>query len=262
MLPTLTGLDHLVVAVRDLDAAAAEWAALGFTLSPRGLHSAHIGSANHTMMFGEDYLELLGVVAPTPHNQALRDFVAAREGLDRAAFTTTDAAAGAAALRARGVDAAGPVHFSRPVPLPDGSETEARFSVFRWPAGQRPGGLGIFACQHHTRDAVWVPSLLAHANGVRRILRVLVATDEPAGGAAALAEAVGGAVRQDGGLHVVGTAPGRGEIAFAPREVLARLAGCDAALLPREGGAAMVLGTARPRPPGFATGVAVIFDPA
>ena len=190
MLPTLTGLDHLVVAVRDLDAAAAEWAALGFTLSPRGLHSAHIGSANYTMMFGEDYLELLGVVTPTPHNQALRDFVDAREGLDRAAFTTTDAAAGADALRARGVDAVGPVHFSRPVPLPDGGETEARFSVFRWPVNQRVGGLGIFACQHHTRDAVWVPSLQTHANGATRILRVLVATDDPAGSAAALAGAI------------------------------------------------------------------------
>lgn len=262
MLPTLTGLDHLVVAVRDLDAAAAEWAALGFTLSPRGLHSAHIGSANYTMMFGQDYLELLGVVTPTPHNQALRDFVAAREGLDRAAFTTTDAAAGADALRARGVEAVGPVHFSRPVPLPDGRETEARFSVFRWPVSQRVGGLGIFACQHHTRDAVWVPSLQAHANGATRILRVLIATEDPAGGARALAAAIDGTARQDGALHVVATAPTRGEIAFAPRDVIARLAQCDAAALPREGGAAMMLGTTTPRPPGFATGVAVIFAPA
>jgi hypothetical protein len=262
MLPTLTGLDHLVVAVRDLDAAAAQWAALGFTLSPRGLHSAHIGSANHTMMFGQDYLELLAPVTPTPHNQALRDFVARREGLDRAAFTTTDAAAGADALRVRGVEAVGPVHFSRPVPLPDGRETEARFSVFRWPVSQRVGGLGIFACQHHTRDAVWVPSLMSHANGATRILRVLVATDDPAGGAAALAGAIDAPARQDGAFHVVDTAPGRAAVAFAPRGAIARLAQCDAAALPQEGGAAMVLGTATPRPPGLATGVAVIFEPA
>lgn len=260
MLPTLVGLDHLVVAVRDLDAAAAAWGALGFTLSPRGLHSAHIGSANYTMMFGEDYLELLGVVTPTPHNQALRDFVARREGLDRAAFTTTDAAAGAEALRARGVDAAGPVDFGRPVPLPDGTTTEARFTVFRWPTSARVGGLGIFACQHHTRDAVWVPSLQAHANGVTRIKRVLVASDDAAGAAAALADAIEAAARQEGELHLVATGPGRGEIAFAPRAVIARLAGCAQDALPREGGAAMVLGTPTPRPTGFATGVAVIFE--
>lgn len=262
MLPTLTGLDHLVVAVRDLDAAAAAWRALGFTLSPRGLHSAHIGSANHTMMFGEDYLELLGVVTPTPHNEALRDFLAGREGLDRAAFTTTDAAAGVAALRARGVEAIGPVAFSRPVPLPEGGETEARFSVFRWPPAQRFGGLGIFACQHHTRDAVWVPSLQAHGNGVTGILRVLVATGDPPGAAGALAEAIGAGVRQDGATHVVATGPGRGEIGFAPRAVIARRAHCAEDALPGEGGAAVVLATAAPRPPGLATGVAVIFESA
>ena len=262
MIPTLIGLDHLVVAVRDLDAAAEAWRALGFTLSPRGLHSAHIGSANYTMMFGEDYLELLGVVNPTPHNQALRDFVGKREGLDRAAFTTTDAAAGVAGLRARGVNADGPVDFGRPVPMPDGSQAEARFSVFRWPVAERPGGLGIFACQHHTRGAVWVPSLQGHANGVTRIRRALVATADPAGAAASLAAAIDGSVRQDGALHVVATGPGRGEIGFAPRAAIARLAQCDETALPEEGGAAIVLGTPSSRPPGLATGVAVIFETA
>jgi hypothetical protein len=109
---------------------------------------------------------------------------------------------------------------------------------------------------------VWVPSLQQHANGAARIKRVLVATEDPAGAAAALAAAIEGSARQDGNAHAVATAPDRGEIAFAPRDVIARLAQCDAATLPREGGAAMVLGADQPRPPGFATGVAVIFDPA
>jgi hypothetical protein len=127
---------------------------------------------------------------------------------------------------------------------------------------QRVGGLGIFACQHHTRDAVWVPSLQTHANGATRILRVLVASDDPAGSAAALASAIDAPATQDDDFHVVATAPTRGAVAFAPREVIARLAQCDAAALPREGGAAMVLGSTAPHPPGFATGVAVIFQPA
>jgi hypothetical protein len=214
------------------------------------------------MMFGQDYLELLAVLVPQPHNQALRDFVARREGLERAAFTTSDAAAGADALRARGVDSAGPLHFGRPVPMPDGSEMEARFSVFRWPPAAYAGGLGIFACQHHTPEAVWVPSLQSHPNGVTGIRRALAATADPAGAAAKLAAAIDGTAREEGGLHLVATAPGRAEIGFAPRAAIARLAQCDASLLPEEGGAAMVLATPTPRPPGFATGVAVIFDPA
>lgn len=262
MIPTIVGLDHLVVAVRDLDAAADSWRALGFTLSPRGLHSAHVGSGNYTMMFGEDYLELLAVLTPQPHNQALRDFLAKREGLERAAFTTTDAAAGAEALRARGVDSVGPLHFGRPVPMPDGSSVEARFSVFRFPAAFYPAGLGIFACQHHTREAVWVPSLQTHANGVARILRALAATEDPAGAAAKLAGTIDSTVRQDGDFHLVATGPNRADIAFAPRAVIARLAHCAEDALPQEGGAGMVLATPTPRPPGLATGVAVVFQTA
>jgi hypothetical protein len=260
MLTSLAGLDHLVVAVRDLDAAASEWAALGFTVSPRGLHSPHMGSGNHTMMFGDDYLELLGVVTPQPHNEALRGFLEGREGLERAAFTTTHAEAGAEALRARGLAANGPVHFGRPVPLPDGGMTEARFSVFHWPRDHAPAGLRIFACQHHTRDAVWVPALQRHANGVTRIKRLMVATEAPAEAASALAALIEGEVRIEGASHVVPTGGTRAEIAFAPRAVIARRAGCAEDLLPSEGGAAMVLATPTPRPPGFATGAAILFE--
>jgi hypothetical protein len=261
MLDTLIGLDHLVIAVRDLDAAAAEWAALGFTMSPRGLHSPHMGSGNYTMMFGEDYLELLGVVSPTPHNEALRGFLAGREGMERAAFITTDAEKGAAALRAKGLSGTnGPVHFGRPVPLPDGTETEARFSVFHYPREEAPGGLRIFACQHHTRPAVWVPELQRHANGVTGIRRALVATDTPGTAAAHLARLIEGEVTQDGEFRVVETGPNRASIGFAPRAAIAALARCAEAALPAEGGAAMILKTPTPRPPVLVTGTAVIFE--
>ena len=107
-----------------------------------------------------------------------------------------------------------------------------------------------------------MPSLQAHPNGVTRIKRALAATDDPAGAAAKLAAAIDGTAREEGGFHLVSTGAGRAEIGFAPRAVIAQAAQCDAASLPHEGGAAMVLGTTRPRPPGFATGVAVIFEPA
>ncbi|MCX8134689.1 MAG: VOC family protein [Roseococcus sp.] len=260
MLPTILGLDHLVVAVRDLDAAAREWAALGFTLSPRGMHSTHMGSANHTMMFGEDYLELLGVLTPQPHNEALRAFLATREGLERAALATTDAEAGAAALRARGLAATGPVHFGRPVPLSEDRVTEARFSVFHWPREEAPGGLRLFACQHHTREAVWLPALQSHPNGVTRITRALVAARDPAGAAASCARLLEGAVRAEGALHLVPTGPGRAEIGFAPRAAIAALGGVDPQRLPEEGGAAIQLATAQPRPPAFASGTLILFE--
>lgn len=168
----LFGVDHVVVAVRDLDAATAQWQRLGFTLSPRGTHSPHVGTGNTTIMLQDDYLELLGVLTPTEQNAPTRRFLETREGIERTAFTTDDAAAGAALLKARGLQPLGPVHFGRPVTLPGGGAGEARFNVFRWPLDENPGGMRIFACQHLTRESVWIGELMRHANGATRILRI------------------------------------------------------------------------------------------
>jgi hypothetical protein len=175
----ILGADHVVVTVRDLDAAAKGWGRIGFTMSPRGTHSPHLGTGNYTTMFGEDYLELLGVLTETDQNKPTRDFLAKREGIERTAFTTDDAAAGAAELKARGLEPLGPVHFGRPVDLPGGGTGEAKFNVFRWPLDQNPGGMRIFACQHLTRDTVWIPEIMTHANGAKRIARIEVLTADP-----------------------------------------------------------------------------------
>jgi catechol 2,3-dioxygenase-like lactoylglutathione lyase family enzyme len=175
----ILGLDHVVVTVRDLDASARQWQSLGFTVSPRGTHSPILGSGNYTIMFGDDYVELLGILAETEHNKPTRDFLREREGIERAAFTTDDAAAGAAELQSRGLEPLGPVHFGRPVDLPDGGKGEAKFNVFRWPLDENPGSLRIFACQHLTRDTVWIPELQSHANGASRIIRVEVLAADP-----------------------------------------------------------------------------------
>ena len=260
MLPTIDGLDHVVIAVRDLQAAADAWGRLGFMVSPRGLHSPHMGSGNHTIMFGEDYVELLGVVEPQPHNEPMRRFLEEREGLERCAFTTRDAAAGVAALRERGLEGVGPLDFGRPVPVPGGGETEARFSVFQWPQEEAPGGIRIFACQHHTREAVWIPELQRQGNGVVAIRRVLVADAEPEAAAAHLARLLDGEVLEEGAFRLVPTGPRRAAIAFAPREAIAAAyPGLDASELPERGGAGLVLRTALTRPPATAAGCALVF---
>jgi catechol 2,3-dioxygenase-like lactoylglutathione lyase family enzyme len=175
----IQGADHVVVTVRDLDAAAAQWRKFGFTLSPRGTHSPQMGSGNYTIMFGEDYLELLGVLHETEQNKPTRDFLKNREGIERTAFTTDNAAAGAAELKARGLEPLGPVHFGRPVDLPGGGTGEAKFNVFRWPLAESPGGMRIFACQHLTRNTVWIPELQKHANGASHIVAIEILSADP-----------------------------------------------------------------------------------
>jgi catechol 2,3-dioxygenase-like lactoylglutathione lyase family enzyme len=210
----ILGLDHVVVTVRDLDAAAERWRGLGFTVSPRGTHSPHLGTGNYTIMFGEDYLELLGVLTPTDQNAPTRDYLAKREGLERAAFTTDDAAAGADELKARGLSPLGPVHFGRPVELPGGGAGEAKFNVFRWPLDQTPGGLRIFACQHLTRETVWIPQLQSHANRAARIIRVEVLAADPQAAAALLSNLIEEPMRQDGDGWLVPSGGRRADFLF------------------------------------------------
>ncbi len=243
MLASLEGLDHVVVMARDLALAADNWRALGFTVSPRGTHSAHVGTGNHTIMFDTDYVELMGILTDTDLNAPGRDFLRRRgDGLERAAFTTSDAAAGAAALRSRGLEALGPVEFSRPVSLPGGAQAKAAFSVFHWPNTERPADIRLFACQHHTRDAVWIAALQSHPNTATGIARLVLVTPVPQEDAARLASLIDSQALPDGAAARVPTGHGRAEFVFMSQtEFLARHPGARQEELPQTGAAALVL---------------------
>ncbi len=242
-LQNIIGLDHVVIVARDLDAAAARWGRLGFTVSPRGTHSAHMGTGNYTLMFSEDYLELLGVLTPTERNAPTRELLRKREGIERAAFTTRDAAAGVAELQARGIQATGPIDFSRPVELTGGAKTEAKFQTYLWPLNERPGGMRIFACQHLTRAAVWIPHLLQHKNTAQRIVQVELVAADPKAAAAHMGRLIDQPARADSdGAWRVASGGTRGDFVFLTRAQLeARHPGVALAHLPDDGAVALVL---------------------
>jgi catechol 2,3-dioxygenase-like lactoylglutathione lyase family enzyme len=240
----VVGIDHAVVMVNDLDAAAANWQRLGFTVSPRGTHSPQLGSGNYTIMFGQDYIELLGILNPTEHNAPSRIFLAERgDGIERIAFTTTDAAKGAEELRDVGLDAIGPIDFGRPVPLPGGGEGEARFSIFQWPLKEAPAGVRIFACQHHTRDTVWIPELQRHANTAAGLKRVIITAPRPESDARHMLRLIDSEQfsEPDGGV-VVPSGSDRAEFVFFSRDDLAQqLPGVSLDGIPERGGAGLVI---------------------
>jgi hypothetical protein len=236
---SIVGLDHVVVLVRDLAAGATRWEGLGFTVAPRGLHSAAMGTANHTIMLGEDYIELIAVVAATERNLQSREFLEQRgEGIERAAFTGTDADECVAELKARGFAALGPFDFSRPVDMPDGRKTAASFRTLLWPVEERPGGLRIFACQHLTREAVWIPALQRHANTALRLDRIEMLASDPKAAAAHMGRLIDRPAEAlaDGALRVA-TGSGRADFVFLDRATLARRhAGVSLTGIPEEGG--------------------------
>ena len=172
----LLGLDHAILRVADLDRAAADFSRMGFTLSPRGRHS--VGTENHCLMFGFDYLELLWV-PPGVQAPFYADFPVDGEGMTGLALKTDDAATLHRDWDNAGLDPEPLVEFSRPVDCDDGVRRDARFRAVALPAARTPGGRA-FACQHFTPELVWRPGLRRHANQVTGINKVVIAADDPA----------------------------------------------------------------------------------
>lgn len=183
-------IDHVVILVRDLDAAEAAFRRLGFQPTPRGFHS--IGTQNHCLMFGSDYLELLSVVTPHPVTAYFSDFLTRREGAAAMAFASDDADATWRGFVDRGIAADPPVDFARPVERPGGNR-DARFRVVQLPVEVTPG-CRAFVCQHFTPELVWLPAYQSHPLGVTGISGLDIVSADPEAAARSYARVVGTAV--------------------------------------------------------------------
>ena len=174
----IAGIDHIIIGVRDLEAARLGWQRIGFTLTPRGRHIGQ-GTANYCIMFGYDYLELLGFVERDDHAHRLETFLAQREGAMSVAFAPEhDAEATAAALTQRGLHPGTPRALGRALELPEGAVTP-RFSLLNLPPGESPA-LDCFVCGQLTPELVRRPAWLEHANGVTGIKAVHLIAGDPA----------------------------------------------------------------------------------
>jgi hypothetical protein len=201
-------LDHVVVDVRDrMDDAARDFAALGFTLTPRGYHT--LGSMNHLMMFGTDYLELLGFGDGGAARPELTPFPIGLNGL---VFKTENADSVHAHAIAAGLPILPVQSFSRPAEF-EGKRSAARFRTTRLDPGKIAMGR-VYFCEHVTPELVWRPEWQGHANGARAVDRVVVATGGPRRTAALFAALFGpDCVAEKGGKCVVGAGVARVELA-------------------------------------------------
>ncbi len=172
----ITGVDHLLVGVRDLEAAREAYLRLGFTCTPRGSHIGW-GTANYCIMFESDYVELLGIVDAAKFTNRLDEFLERREGLMGLAFATDDAGAAYAALDAAGVSPAPPKELARNLELAEGT-VQPRFRLVHLPAEATPA-LAAFLCQQLSPEMVRRPEWLAHANGARGLAAMTVVVEVP-----------------------------------------------------------------------------------
>jgi catechol 2,3-dioxygenase-like lactoylglutathione lyase family enzyme len=182
---TARGLDHVVHAVRDLEAAAALYRRLGFTVGARNRHSW--GTHNHLIQLPGFFVELLTVAEPerlgTDRFSALfgtfnRLFLKDQEGFSLLILESGDATADAAAYRAAGIGLSNALSFEREGKRPDGSTVKVGFSL-AFARDPKAHGLGFAACQQHYPENFWNPAFQQHANTASEVRGVVLIADNP-----------------------------------------------------------------------------------
>lgn len=183
----LRGLDHIVHAVRDLDAAAEFYQRAGFTVGARNRHPW--GTHNRIVQLDGFYFELLSVeepekiAPPTPRSFSFgdfnRDFLAARQGFSMLLLKSGDAAADARAFKAAGIGDFEVFDFAREGLRADGSVTKLAFSLAFAEEASSPD-VRFAVCQHHFPENFWNPALQQHANGAGQMIGAVMVANDPA----------------------------------------------------------------------------------
>ncbi|PWC35946.1 VOC family protein [Azospirillum sp. TSO35-2] len=215
-------IDHLVLAVHDLDRAAALYEGLGFQVGARNRHPW--GTENRLIQFRSSFLELItvgdGALIP-PHAPGrfsfgafVRDCLETREGLAMVVLDSTDAAADAAAFTRTGIGRFEPFHFERKGRRPDGSETVVAFSL-AFALDPRLPDAAFFVCQQHHPEAFWNPAFQQHPNGAVELEAVTLEAPDPSEHADFIAGFTGVAGRNNGGQDLVFPLRGGGRLVIA-----------------------------------------------
>ena len=181
------GLDHIVHAVRDLDAAADLYRRLGFQVGARNRHPAAWGTQNHIVQLPGTFVELLtvadpsGIAPPAPRKFSFgafnRDFLNRGEGL---AMLVLEGRGGADAdeFRAAGIGDFELYEFEREGKRPDGTPIKVAFAL-AFAADPRAPEAGFFTCLHRHPDSFWNPVFQVHANTASSVAGVVFVAERP-----------------------------------------------------------------------------------
>ncbi len=190
----MSGIDHLVICVEDLDAARALYQAAGFTMAPKAQHP--FGTGNSNIQLQGSFLEVLTVMEPADIVPATsghfsfsafnRDFLARRQGASMLVLESADTGADLARYRAHNLQTFAPFEFSRQAGLPDGSAVTVGFSLaFAVDPGMPDAA--FFTCRQHAPEHFWKTEYQRHANTARSLAEVAIVSDHPASHRAFLA---------------------------------------------------------------------------
>ena len=167
-------LDHIAINVKNkMNDAYQLFSELGFTLTPRGYHS--LGSINHSMVFKNDYLELIGI----PRGQSITrpELKKAKIGINGLVFKSNDINKTYQHLLNIQLSNIPPRNFSRPVNI-KGIKNEAKFETVSIKDNVFKAGR-VYFCDHLTPNLVWIPEYISHENNVLGITEITVIDSNP-----------------------------------------------------------------------------------
>jgi catechol 2,3-dioxygenase-like lactoylglutathione lyase family enzyme len=204
------GIDHIVHAVRDLDAAVTLYRGLGFTVGSRNTHPRAWGTQNHIIQLPDTFIELLGVadesgIAPhAPKHFSFgafnRDFLQRGQGLSMLVLKG-QGAPDAEDFHVKGIGEFALYEFEREGKKPDGSPLTVSFAL-AFASDPKAPDTGFFTCQHrHAPQNFWNPAFQKHANSATSVAGIVAVADEPERHRDFMQSFTGGeAARADGGF--------------------------------------------------------------
>ncbi|PLW77564.1 VOC family protein [Cohaesibacter celericrescens] len=183
----LRGVDHIVLAVSDLDAARTLYEALGFIVTPTAYHP--FGTKNALVQLDGAFLELLAVhdesLMPEPREGSFsfarfnQSFLHDRQGASMLVLKSDNVARDLVIFNELELETYPPFDFEREAEQPDGSKKTVSFSngFLHHPLMKHTG---FFVCHHrHDPEHFWKPDYQYHANGAQRLESVLFLADNP-----------------------------------------------------------------------------------
>jgi hypothetical protein len=179
------GLDHIVHAVRDLEAAADFYARLGFLVGSRNRHPW--GTHNRIIQLPGFFIELLTLAEPEKLGSdgfsALfggfnQKFLQQQEGLSMLLLESQDAVRDAAAFNAASISASDVLRFEREGKRPDGSAVKVAFSL-AFARDDKTPHVGFAVCQQHHPENFWNLAFHDHANTARGVAGVVLVAENP-----------------------------------------------------------------------------------
>jgi hypothetical protein len=179
------GLDHIVHAVRDLDAGADLYRRLGFTVGARNRHPW--GTHNHIVQLPGFFIEVLTMAEPDKlgddgfsrlFGDFNRRFIEKGDGFSLLILESSNAAADARSFAAAKIAASETMRFERDGKRPDGTPVKVAFSLAFARDALAPAH-NFAVCQQHYPENFWNPAYQRHPNGVTGVGGVVMVAENP-----------------------------------------------------------------------------------